>query len=86
MKTIVKEAIEATLKYIDEMDFETSETTARIAGKLGFNLSTEDLFDIECEVYEEVDRSRQYILDKSHHDGLVEGLPFNLDFVKRRKL
>lgn len=74
MKKIVKDAIQAELKYIDEMEFGEVTTTNRIMHKLGFNekLSYDDLMDIEYGVYEEVEKNRDYIMDKSSHDGLVE--------------
>ncbi len=86
MKKIIKDAIDAEVKYIDEMAFGDSDTTARIVRKLGFDtLYIEDLFNVEAGVYEIIESTRDYVLDKSAHDGLKEGLPFNLDFVKKRK-
>ena len=52
---------------------------------LGFEGCSLDLFDVEDGVFEEVEKTRNYRLDKSAHDGLLEGLPFNLDFVKVKK-
>lgn len=87
MKAIVKEAIQAELKYIDEMELGEATTTNRIMHKLGFGekLSHDDLMDIEYEVYEEVEKSRDYVMDKSSHYGLIQGLPYNLDFVKKER-
>jgi len=86
MKKLVKEAIQAELKYIDEMNYGDATTTARIMHRLGYeDLSFEDLMDVEFGVYDEVEKTREYVMDKSSHDGRVEGLPFNLDFVKMKR-
>lgn len=87
MKTKIKELIAKELEYIDNMPFGTSTTTNRIMIELGYkNLDFEDLMDIEYGVYNVIEESRDYILDKSHHDDMVEGLPFNLDFIKNNKV
>lgn len=85
MKKIVKEAIEAELKYIDDMPYGDATTTARIMHMLGYNLGFEELMDVEFAVYDEVEKTRDYVMDKSSHYNKVEGLPFNLDFVKKKK-
>ena len=75
---IVKEEIE----YIDQMPTGIASTTARIAVKLGYgNLSFDDLFYIEDKVMNGT-KHKEYRLDKSSHNGKVQGLPFNLDFIK----
>lgn len=42
------------------------------------------LFDLLDEIVASVEKTGM-VLDFSAHDGLVEGLPFNLDFIVRRK-
>jgi len=87
MNKTIKEAIEAELKYIDQMNYGESSTTSRIMGILGFeSLFMEDLFDIEDGVFSAVEKTRDYVLDKSSHENMLEGLPFNLDFVKKKKV
>lgn len=85
MKKIVKEAIQAELKCIDDMNLGESTTTNRIMKQLGYNLDFSDLLDVEFGVYDEVEKTRDYIMDKSSHAGKKEGLPFNLDFVKIKR-
>ena len=65
MKKIVKEAIQAELKYIDEMNFGERATTNRIMHYLGYDFDFNELMDVEYGVYEEVQRNRDYIMDKS---------------------
>ena len=85
MKEIVKEAIQAEIKYIDEMKFGEVTTTNRIMRYLGYEFDFDELMDVESAVYEEVERTRDYVMDKSSHEGNIEGLPFNLDFVKMKR-
>ena len=86
MKNIVKEAISAVIDYIDEMEYGESTTTRFILGSLGYELSIDEMIEVDFEAAEEIESSRDYVMDKSAHDGLIEGLPFNLDFVKIKKV
>jgi hypothetical protein len=77
---------------LDELDaapMGTGATTARIARKvcerLGYDaddLGTRELFQIHERAFRHAE-DEGYVLDMSSHDSKVEGLPFNLDFVKR---
>lgn len=85
MKKIVKDAIQDELKYIDEMNFGESATTNRITHYLGYDFDFNDLMDVEYGVLDEVEKNRDYIMDKSAYDGQKVGLPFNIPFVKMKK-
>lgn len=83
MNKSIKEIVKEVIEYTDSMRIGDRTTTNRIVHKLGYEkLDTYDLWDIENGLMEEVINSRDYVLDKSSHDNRVEGLPFNLDFVK----
>ena len=44
-----------------------------------------DAFEIHFDIFDEIDKRGKVILDMSEHEGKVEGLPQNLDFIVRRK-
>ena len=52
-------------------------------GGLTFSIKESDLFDV-LDIAEDKLQG-QVILDFSKHKGLVEGLPYNLDFIVRKK-
>ena len=47
-------------------------------------LSEGDLLDIHEALFSAA-KASNITLDMSDHEGLVEGLPYNLDFIVRRK-
>lgn len=86
VRKFIKDAIIKEVKYIDNMNFGEGSTTSRILRDLGYGkMSHEDLMDIEFGVIKRVKKTRDYILDKSHHEGKEEGVPYNLDFFKAKK-
>ena len=78
--SIVNQILDCT----DKMSFGSSSKSGIILGQLGYEfIDPMDVADIDfmmCEMAPE----RGYILDKSHHDGEIMGLPQVYDFVKKR--
>lgn len=58
----------------------TRTSTWEMTQKYGID-DEENLWDIENALYDIVRKDGRFILDKAHHAGLCEGLPFNLDFI-----
>ena len=86
MKKMVKEIISDVIEYLDNTEMGYSDTIARVLNKLGYDsIAISDLFAIDIGVREEIERTRDYILDMSEYDGKCSGLPFNLTFVKSVK-
>jgi hypothetical protein len=66
-------------------DTSTVEIALRACERFGYDaddLRTWDLFRIHERAFQHAEEEG-YVLDMSSHDGMEEGLPFNLDFVKR---
>ena len=62
-------------------------TTARLAGAYGYGeeeLGFFGMFDLNDALFRAA-KANHITLDMSAHEGLVEGLPFNLDFVVHNK-
>jgi len=66
---------------IKELPDGTRTTTSRLVSEVGFHFCDWDkqLFEIHHALFEAAEAENIY-LDRSHHEGLTEGLPFNLDF------
>ena len=65
----------------------TDTTTSQLIMAAGYDvnkLSEGDLLDIHEALFREA-KASNITLDMSAHEGLVEGLPYNLDFIVRRK-
>ena len=73
-----KIALEVVEKIANMKDGER-ETISRLVRQ---RLSTEEMFKI-CEIVTNEASKRGITLDYSSHKDKFEGLPFNLDFVKR---
>lgn len=72
---------ETILFELEERPDGSSATTAQLAAELLGREDDEDryLFDLD-RALGLLAENHGLLLDKSHHDGLVEGLPYNLDF------
>lgn len=73
--------------YVAALPDGTAITTAQAVGNIfsDFNFKEGsyrgiDLFDVHIVLFEKL-RERDIFPDMSAHDGLVEGLPYNLDFI-----
>lgn len=66
------------------MGYGDSASTASIMDELGYSLSLEDLFDVEKGLFEEENKSRDYLLDKSAYENADVGMPFDIPFVKMK--
>ena len=63
----------------------TSDTTARIILGIDPSAGHSEFFDHHYAICEEIEKRGRVLLDYSAHDGMLEGLPYNLDFIVRRK-
>lgn len=86
-KSELEELKQKVIEYVRLMPYGGYSTTARIAYSIcgDQQLSTEDLFELEDAVYA-LDQVNEIVIDKMEHFELVQGLPFNLDFVKLEPL
>jgi len=80
-QAIVKKAIE----IIEGYENGTSDTTARIVHRINPVVEESELFDYHIAICDEIEKRGKVVLDYSAHDGLIEGLPYNLDFIVHRK-
>ncbi len=64
----------------------TVTTTGRLlflAGMAPGDMDFADLIDIHCDLFTAAEQAG-WVLDMSAHEGKLEGLPYNLDFVLRK--
>lgn len=82
-KAELKKLKEQVVSVVRELPYGSYETTSRIVSRLtDYNsLDTDELFELEEAVYS-LDESNEMVLDKFEHFNLIQGLPFNLDFIK----
>ena len=77
---IAEEMVNRLLKQ--ENGFESS--VGKLVDELGYsNMEILDMMELNQKVFAQAEE-QGLILDMSMHDGLEEGLPFNLDFVLKR--
>ena len=80
-QAIVKKAIE----IIEGYENGASDTTAKFVHRINPAVEESELFDYHIAIYDEIEKRGNVMLDYSAHDGLIEGLPYNLDFIVHRK-
>ena len=82
-KVELLELKEKVIKAVKEMPYGEYATTARLAYAImpDAELDFDDLFALEHAIYslEELD---EIVIDKFEHYNMIQGLPYNLDFVK----
>lgn len=72
---------EEMIEVLRECDAGADTTTACMAHYLGYHdLEVDDLFDLHEALFKKA-RENNIKLDMSAHDGKIEGLPFNLNFI-----
>jgi len=75
---------ERIVKQLSKQEDGFNSTVAMMASGLGYSdMEMEDLFVLNEKVFKLANESG-LTLDMSAHDGLFEGLPFNLDFTLKR--
>ena len=79
LQSIVSELVEELRELPDQTELSTRQLMDR-AGYMDEELSNEDLMDIDYALRQAA-RKAHIILDSSKHDGIPEGLPFNLDYI-----
>ena len=78
---------EKMFRDLASMPIGTRTTTAELASAYGVDDSGEtgiSMWEIDSLLLELVRKDGRFILDDSHHAGLCEGLPYNLDFMLLR--
>ena len=81
LQSIVSDLVEELRELPDRTDLTTWQLMDR-AGYANEELSNEGLMDIDYALRQAA-RKAHITLDGSKHDGKVEGLPFNLDYIVR---
>lgn len=81
LQCIISELIEELRELPDQTELTTWQLIDR-AGYADEKFSNEDLMDIDYALRQAA-RKAHITLDGSRHDGLVEGLPYNLDYIVR---
>ena len=78
------EIAEKMIAFLRKQEDGYDTTTGIMAHVMGYpDLSMEDLMDLNMKVFALAEKNG-IVLDMSKHEGLFEGLPFNLDFVLRK--
>jgi|GEM_PF-2446637 len=77
-----KKVAEQLLDEVRELPDGSASTTCRLLMKCGYDLDKlpVDLFDVDNELHEASEKAG-IILDMSAHEGKIEGLLFNLEFI-----
>ncbi len=55
-------------------------TTGRLLIGMGYDFDHDELMDLHFKLFDKAEEKGLY-LDMSEHDGKIEGLPYNLDFI-----
>ena len=82
-----RQIVKDLYKYLHECEEGTDITTCQLLDAAGYKVdqfSEGDLMDINRELFKSA-KANHIILDMSAHDGMVEGLPYNLDFIVRHE-
>lgn len=94
---VFDELIKKMIAVLDKEEEGASYTTYELLNKVGEtdehvkellkskSISSEDLMALDFKLMQEAGKYGYY-LDNSSHNGRVEGLPYNLDFVVRRRV
>ena len=74
---------EKVLRAVKEMSYGEYATTARLAYSImpDAELDFDDLFTLEHAIYS-LEETNEMVFDKFAHYNMLQGLPYNLDFVK----
>ena len=84
--TDLRRIVRAVNKKLRECEDGTDTTTCQLIMAAGYDvnkLSEGDLLDIHEALFRAA-KASNITLDMSAHEGLVEGLPYNLDFIVRQ--
>ena len=81
---LVQRTTEYLLSLPDESNLTMREAVLSACPEAEEDINDTALFDLLDEISDSV-RKTGAVLDFTAHDGLVEGLPFNLDFIVRKK-
>lgn len=84
MKELVQRTTDCILNLPDKTDITMYQAVMRACPSAVADLTDTALFDLLDEIVATVEKTGT-VLDFSAHDGLIEGLPFNLDFIVRKK-
>ena len=85
-KTDLRRIVRAVNKKLRECEDGTDITTCQLVVETGYDvkrLSEGDLLDIHEALFRAA-KASNITLDMSAHEGMEEGLPYNLDFIVRR--
>ncbi len=82
-KAELDELKKKVIEEVRHMPYGERSTTARIAHRVApsVELDSDDLFELEDAIYT-LDGTNEFVLDKFEHFNLIQGLPYNLDFIK----
>ena len=86
-KADLRHIAESLIEDLRECEDGTAITTWQLVKVAGYDMDEFeqwDLFDIHDALFRAA-KANQITLDMSSHEGKVEGLPFNLDFIVRNK-
>ncbi len=86
-KADLRHIAENQIEDLRECEDGTDITTWQLVKTAGYDMDEFDTFDL-LEIHDALFRAAKtnhIILDMSAHDGKVEGLPFNLDFIVLNK-
>lgn len=81
---LVQRTTEYLLSLPDESNLTMRQAVLAACPEVEDDINDTALFDLLDEIADSV-RETGAVLDFTAHDGLVEGLPFNLDFIVRKK-
>ena len=85
-KTDFHHIVDDLIDYLRECEEGTDITTGQLLQAAGYNVDEfgiSDLMDIHDELIKTA-KHNHIILDMSAHENMVEGLPYNLDFIVYR--
>lgn len=72
------------VSVIETLPDGASTTTAKIITEICGTIPDDELFMIHAAVYTEIESRGNVLMDYSSHNGKLEGLPFDLEFVAKR--
>ena len=81
-----KQIVNAVFEEVKKMDDGDSATTAKLMIKIGYDVNSYpplEIVDVHTRLVE-LAKENNIILDQSKYDGMIVGLPQNLEFIVRK--
>ena len=81
-----KQIVNAVFEEVKKMDDGDSATTAKLMIKIGYDVNSYpplEIVDVHTQLVE-LAKENNIILDQSKYDGMIVGLPQNLEFIVRK--